>query len=265
MDNLAANPDFECDKVLNYFQYKKWKPEEKAHGEFWGIILEHAPVDDTLGSKTPLITPEMISPLSTKDELKTKGINLLVNHALIHLGPKGARDLTAIEMTWAAAQEALTSSGYGRINRRTTHPVLKQNLPIIRAQENVHFTIYNRQAFLRLSSGQPPVQYLQETDAWRDKQGTPPNSLRAQRLTRYALTHVLSPVGTAENSSEAFGMVATILSLPPVDGCLLEKEDAHIADSVDAKIARLPGLADIRPMRGAVDKTLTEYRKAVGL
>ncbi|MEY2417677.1 MAG: hypothetical protein QOG90_357, partial [Actinomycetota bacterium] len=58
--------------------------------------------------------------------------------------------VTAAHMTWGAANELLTMTGYRLLARRSTDPVLRELLLRIAAQESRHYSFYFLQAQFRL-------------------------------------------------------------------------------------------------------------------
>lgn len=263
LDNLSVNPDFLDDPILKYFQFNKWLPEEKAHEDFWGIILDNAPVDENLSVGLPLIDLAP-TPKTRVGKLKDSITGMVMNHGLTHLGKEGSHDLTAVEMAWGMAQEALTKDGYKRLEKRTNHPVVRQHMPTIAGQESVHCIIYARQAFLRMAGVEKPKEYEGTDLMWRPER-TNNHAARIQKLTRIIFDKFLTPVGEGESTPEAFGFVASMLMLPIKDDNGRPKHEQSIGDTVDAKIARLPGQAGSSPMTSAIQKRVDAYEQAVGL
>lgn len=263
LENLSANPDFQDDPILKYFQFNKWLPEEKAHEDFWGIILDNAPVDENLSMGIPLVDLAP-TPKSRTGKLKDAVTGMVMNHGLTRLGEEGSHDLTAVEMAWGMSQEALTKEGYKRLERRTNHPVVRRTMPTIAGQESVHHIVYARQAFLRMAGLEKPKEYEGTELLWRPEH-TNNHATRIQKLTRTIFNRFLMPVGVGESSPVAFGFVASVLMSPVKDDKRQLKQEQSIGDSVDAKIARLPGQAGSMPMTKAIQKSIDAYEQAVGL
>jgi hypothetical protein len=130
-------------------------------------------------------------------------------------------DFFAVHMTLGAVNELTTLRFYSLMRRRSPNPVLRQLLGDVIAQEAVHFAFYREMAAQRL----------------RDNR-------RAQRLTRWVMTHLWSPVGVGLRSREdADRLMRGVFADEPGE-----------VRAIDARIDRLPGLDDLdlvkRLMRG---------------
>jgi hypothetical protein len=127
------------------------------------------------------------------------------------------RQFPALYMTWGAINELTTLRGYERIAQTTRNPVLRELCERIAKQERRHFAFYFNSARERLSG-----------------------SRLARWLTRTVLRRFWSPVGAGVKSdAEVARLVA---SLFPGDAARV------LADSVDGRIAELPGLSGIALM-----------------
>jgi len=129
--------------------------------------------------------------------------------------------LTAVHMTWGAVNEWTTQAGYARLAKQAGHPTLSELLRRIMKQEGRHIDFYATQAKGRLAE-----------------------SRAAQRLTRWALRRFWAPVGSG------------VVPEPEVDflrAYLFGDDDGRaMADRIDRRVDRLPGLEGLNLLRGAV-------------
>ena len=127
--------------------------------------------------------------------------------------------LTAVHMTWGAINEWTTQAGYSRLAKRANHPVLSELLRRIMKQEGRHIDFYVSQAKSRLS----------------DSRG-------AQRLTRWALRRFWAPVGSGVMPETEVEFLSSYL--------FGGDEGMAMADRIDRRVDRLPGLADLELLHG---------------
>ncbi|MEY2433877.1 MAG: hypothetical protein QOC92_3602 [Acidimicrobiaceae bacterium] len=128
----------------------------------------------------------------------------------------------AIHMTWGAINEWTTQAGYARLAARAEHPLLSQLLGRIMRQEGRHIDFYVAEATHRLGDGR-----------------------RAQRITRCALKHLWSPVGSSVMPASEVRFLVRYL---------FEGDDGRaMADRIDRRVDRLPGLAGLNLIGGALD------------
>jgi hypothetical protein len=129
--------------------------------------------------------------------------------------------LTAVHMTWGAINEWTTQAGYARLAKLADHPVLSELLRRIMKQEGRHIDFYVSQAKSRLS-----------------------NSRSAQRMTRWALRRFWAPVGSGVMPDPEVAFLSSYL--------FGGNEGMAMADRIDRRVDRLPGLADLDLMHGVV-------------
>ena len=129
--------------------------------------------------------------------------------------------LTAVHMTWGAVNEWTTQAAYARLAKLADHQTLSELLRRIMKQEGRHIDFYATQARTRLS-----------------------DSRAAQRLTRWALDHFWSPVGTGVVPDQEVRFLSTYLFGDP-DGLAM-------ADRIDRRVDRLPGLSGLNLLHDAV-------------
>lgn len=130
----------------------------------------------------------------------------------------------AVHMTFGAINEWTTQGGYARLVQTADHPVLSELLRRIMRQEGRHIDFYQQTAVERL-------------------EGSP----AAQRATRRALRRLWSPVGASVMpEEESRHLVRTLFG---------GGEGRAVADRIDRRIDRLPGLAGL----GLMDQTLAGH------
>lgn len=130
-------------------------------------------------------------------------------------------DFVTVQMTWGAINEWTTQAGYSQLARRAGHPVLSELLRRIMRQEGRHIDFYARQAHRRLAA-----------------------SRRAQRLTRFALNRLWSPVGSGVMPEAETAHLATYLMSGP-DGLAAVQR-------IDRRVDRLPGLAGLALLQRSI-------------
>jgi rubrerythrin len=130
---------------------------------------------------------------------------------------------TAVHITWGAVNEWTTQAGYTRLAARAKNPVLSQLLERIMRQEGRHIDFYASEASRRLEV-----------------------SPAAQRLTRFALRKLWAPVGS--------GVMPRTEVAYLVDHLFADEDGRAMAARIDRRIDRLPGLADLGLVSGAVDR-----------
>lgn len=130
----------------------------------------------------------------------------------------------AIHMTWGAVNEWTTQAGYTRLSNRAGHPVLTDLLARIMRQEGRHIAFYAAEAERRLISG----------------------GRKTQRLVRAALRHLWRPVGSGVMPRSEVAFV--------VGHLFGDDEGLAVARRIDQRIDRLPGLAGLHLVEGAVHR-----------
>jgi hypothetical protein len=136
-------------------------------------------------------------------------------------GALAGDDFVALHMTWGAVNEWSTAAGYDRLAERADHPVLTELLMRIKRQESRHIAFYASEARDRLA-----------------------RSRRAQRLTRFALRHLWAPVGS--------GVMPPAETEFLLDWLLTGDEGDAVVRKIDANVARLPGLDELRIVEDAL-------------
>ncbi len=132
----------------------------------------------------------------------------------------------AVALTWGAVNEWTTQAGYVRLAAKSDHPVLAELLRRIAKQEGRHIDFYASQAERRLEHPS------------------------AQRLVRLALRRAWHPVGSGVMPRRETAHLVTYL--------FGDDAGQQMADRVDRRISRLPGLDGL----GLVRRARTEYAAA---
>jgi rubrerythrin len=190
-----------------------WVYEELWHGEAFSRFLGEAGYE--LGPNGERPGGETSYPTRTARNAWIRRA-LGRGDVLTHLGIMAAskvigEDFVAVHMTWGAVNELATLTGYHQLIARTENPVLVDLLRRIIMDERRHFAFYRAQACMRLA-----------------------RSRRARAVTRWAMKHLWSPVGTGVRPQSETDFVIT---------ALFGGEDGRsaLADT-DATISALPGL-----------------------
>ncbi len=131
------------------------------------------------------------------------------------------RRMPAVHMAWGAINEWTTQAGYARLAQRSDHPTLQTLLRRIMTQEGRHIDFYASQAQRRLDGDR-----------------------RSQAVCRFALAHFWRPVGS--------GVVASSETDFLVRHLFGGSEGLAVADRIDRRIDRLPGLSGLGLARHAV-------------
>lgn len=209
-----------------------WVYEELWHGEAFSRFLGEAGYDlapdaERVGGDAPY--PTRVGRNSwIRRKLAAKGY---ASHVATLLAAALVKDFVALHMTWGAVNELSTLTGYHRLIAKTEHPVLAELLERIIKDERRHFAFYRAQARMRLA-----------------------RSSQARTVTRWALEHLWSPVGTGVRPQEETDFVV----------CWLfgDEEGGTVADELDDSIAELPGLGDLRIHRRALADAQRRYGPA---
>lgn len=201
LDGFAAHPSTHADPLVARF-LEAWQAEERGHARALAMFLER--YAQRRGVRVPPPAPASPPPPPLAERL------------LCRLrGPVG-RVVTAAHMTWGAANELLTLTGYRLLAARSHHPVLAELLRRIAADESRHYSFYLLQAEWRLAA-----------------------SPTARRVVRHVLARSWTPVGIGEGFKppEAFAHIAGYLA----DGA----EGRRVVARLDRRIAALPGLGGL--------------------
>jgi len=139
---------------------------------------------------------------------------------LMWLASAVAPDFMAVHMTWGAINEWSTQAGYARLGTRAGHPVLTELLRRLMRQEGRHIDFYANEAARRLGA-----------------------SRAARRLTRFALKHLWTPVGAGVMPEAEVRFLVRYL---------FADEGQAVAQRIDRRVDRLPGLGGLGLVHGAL-------------
>lgn len=199
-----------ADPILTEF-LTAWNYEEHWHGEALGRVLEaHG---------------EAAGANRVADIRAAKGRSDRLRPVAFIVGSAVLPDINALQMAWGAINEWTTQAGYARLAAKADHAVLSELLGRIMRQEARHIDFYNRQAKLRLTA-----------------------SRGAQRVTRFALKHLWSPVGTGVRPAAEVNFVIEHLFDGPTGAAALAR--------IDRRLDRLPGLGGLHLLTNARTKAL---------
>ncbi len=131
------------------------------------------------------------------------------------------RAFIALHMTWGAINEWTTQAGYARLAETAGHPTLRELLRRIMKQEGSHIDFYASEATRRLD-----------------------DSPKAQKMTRFALSHWWRPVGSGVMPKREVGFLVHYL----FDG----EKGANALQRIDRRVDRLPGQSELHLLTSAV-------------
>lgn len=204
--DLLVSPAHSDAEITSFLSF--WVFEEFWHGEALAAVLaahgEPAGQTRVTNMRRRLGWAERIRPLT-----------MMFGSAL------AGEDFVAVHMTWGAINEWTTQAGYAQLSRRAGHPVLTELLRRIMRQEGRHIDFYASQAQRRLAA-----------------------SVRARRVTRFALSRLWSPVGSGVMPPAEIEHLAAYL-MSGADGLAA-------AQRIDRRIDRLPGLAGMQLLERAI-------------
>jgi hypothetical protein len=131
------------------------------------------------------------------------------------------RAFIALHMTWGAVNEWTTQAGYARLSELAGHPTLRELLRRIMRQEGGHIDFYASEAARRLA-----------------------DSPKAQKLTRFAMSHLWRPVGSGVMPKREVGFLVSYL----FDG----DNGREALKRIDRHVDRLPGQGNLHLLQRAV-------------
>jgi hypothetical protein len=206
--DLLLTPAHQDPEITSFLSC--WVFEEMWHGEAIGQVLqahgEQAGTPRIAALRERHRRREAITTLSTIASAAFAG-----------------RTFIALHMTWGAINEWTTQAGYSRLSETAGHPTLRELLRRIMKQEGGHIDFYASEAARRLSE-----------------------SPKAQRLTRFALTHTWRPVGSGVMPKKEVDFLVRYLFGGPDGGA--------VAARIDRRVDRLPGQSELHLLESAVTK-----------
>jgi len=204
--DLLLTPAHQDPQITSFLSC--WAYEEMWHGEAIGAVLEaHGEV-----AGAPRVAA------LREGHRRRQAVTTL---STIASAAFAGRAFVALHMTWGAVNEWTTQAGYARLCETAGHPTLRELLRRIMKQEGTHIDFYASEAARRLA-----------------------DSPKAQRLTRFALSHWWRPVGSGVMPKREVGFLVNYL----FEG----QKGREILDRIDRRVDRLPGQRDLHLLQRAV-------------
>ena len=204
--DLLLTPAHQDPEITSFLSC--WVYEELWHGEAIAQVLEAH--DEVAGAPRVAALREGHRRRQALTTLSTIASAAFAGKAFI-----------ALHMTWGAVNEWTTQAGYARLSETAGHPTLRELLRRIMKQEGTHIDFYASEAARRLA-----------------------DSPKAQRLTRFALSHWWRPVGSGVMPRKEVGFLVNYLFDGPRGREVLER--------IDRRVDRLPGQRDLQLLQRAV-------------
>jgi hypothetical protein len=206
--DLLLTPAHQDPEITSFLSC--WVFEEMWHGEAIGRVLEAH--DEQAG------VPRIAALRHGRRRRQA-----LTTLSTIASAAFAGQAFVALHMTWGAVNEWTTQAGYARLAETAGHPTLRELLRRIMKQEGSHIDFYASEASRRLG-----------------------NSTRAQRLTRFALSHLWRPVGSGVMPRREVGFLVRYL----FDG----EKGGQILERIDRRVDRLPGQDNLHLLTRAVSR-----------
>ncbi|UDY35317.1 ferritin-like domain-containing protein [Dermatobacter hominis] len=201
-EGTFASLDTARDPLITRF-LRTWLDQEVVHGELLARVLR---------SDGGRVEPAHVTPAQRRAARRGRHVNRLARVAL-------GDDFTALHMAWGAVNELTTLRFYGLLRDRTGSTLLRDVLRDVMAQESLHYAFYRQAAIERLD-------------------GNP----RGQRVVRFGLAHLWSPVGVGLRSREDADRLLHGLFEPA----------PTVVQRIDAAIGTIPGLAGLDLIGGCL-------------
>lgn len=182
-----------------------WAFEEYWHGEAIAAVLTRH--SEPAGRSRIAATRRRVG----RERVKT--LSMMAGSALTD-------HVATVALAWGAVNEWTTQAGYVGLARRSGHPVLAELVRRIARQEGRHIDFYMSAAGRRLET-----------------------SATARRLTRWALEHHWSPVGS--------GLMPAAETRHLVRHLLGDEAGREAVERIDRRIASLPGMDGLAIVAGA--------------
>lgn len=207
-----------------------WVYEELWHGEAFSRLLGEGGVElppDRESVRRDTVYPSRRARNAWIRQRLGRGD--YISHLGTILGSAVFRDFVALHMTWGAANELTTLTGYHRMIAKTRNTVLIDVLQRIIKDERRHFAFYRAQARMRLA-----------------------RAPRARKVTRWAMEHLWAPVGTGVRPQDETDFVVGWLFGDAEGRCAVEDMDTTFRelpgfrgatlfhDALEEAVARVP-------------------------
>ena len=212
-EGTFASLDISNDPVVRRF-LRVWLEQEVVHAELLARFL---------AARGETVAPVHREPQHRRGAARGRLINQVARRLV-------GDDFFAVHMAWGAVNELTTLRFYGILRNTTGSPLLRSILRDVMAQEAQHYAFYRRVAIDRLEGNR-----------------------RGQRIVRWVLGHLWSPVGLGLRTRAD----ADRLML----GLFADRPDQVV--QMDEQINRIPGLAGLdlvrRTLAGANCETMTAW------
>ncbi len=205
-EGYFASLNISKDAVVCEF-LERWLEQEIVHGDLLARVLD---------AQGEVIGPAHLTPIQRFHTARGRAVNRVARRVI-------GDDFFAVHMAWGAVNELTTLRFYGVMRSQTQNPVLRTILRDVMAQESLHYNFYRSMALRRLE-----------------------DNPKAQRLVRWTLEHLWTPVGVGVRTrADAERMVEGLVS-----------EDQAVVAQIDGPINRLPGLEGLDLTRRTVERAL---------
>jgi hypothetical protein len=201
-EGTFASLNISRDPVVKRFLHI-WLEQEVVHANLLARVLESSGVR---------VEPLHRTVRQRFGAQRGKWVNQLARRAI-------GDDFFGVHMAWGAINELTTLRFYGVVRNTTQHRLLRTVLRDVMAQEALHYSFYR-------------------TVAIRQLDGNP----RGQRIVRWALDHLWSPVGTGLRSRD---------DVEQVMRALFSGRNDQVTQ-IDAALDRIPGLEGL----GLIERTM---------
>jgi hypothetical protein len=204
--DLLLTPAHQDPEITSFLSC--WAYEEMWHGEAIGAVLEaHGEVAGA--SRVAALR---------RGHRRRQAVTTL---STIASAAFAGQSFLALHMTWGAVNEWTTQAGYARLSETAGHPTLRELLRRIMKQEGTHIDFYASEAARRLA-----------------------DNPKAQRLTRFALSHWWRPVGSGVMPKREVGFLVNYL--------FAGQKGREVLERIDRRVDRLPGQRDLHLLERAV-------------
>ncbi len=194
-EGTFASLDISRDSVVRRF-LRLWLDQEVVHADLLARLVHGCGAS--------------VTPIHRERKHRWAAARGKVLNQLARLGV--GDDFFAVHMSWGAVNELTTLRFYSVMRANTESPLLRTLLRDVMAQEALHYSFYRNVAIRRLS-------------------GNP----RGQRIVRWALEHLWSPVGMGLRTPDDVDRL--------MRGLFADRPDQVV--QMDSQINRIPGLENL--------------------
>jgi hypothetical protein len=210
-ERTFAQLNISRDPVVNRF-LKIWLDQEVMHADLLARIL---------AGEGASIEPVHKQRKHRWAAVRGNALNRLMRRAV-------GDDFFAVHMSWGAINELTTLRFYAVVRAQTESPLLRSILRDVMAQEALHYAFYRNLAIRQLASNP-----------------------RGQRIVRWVLEHIWSPVGVGLHSRADLDRIMA--------GLFADRPDQVV--QMDSQIQRIPGLANLDLIHRTVETASAAHAK----